>query len=227
MDACQHAQLYFSIQEGSVRISFRKMVLKSKGNLILLAAIGLTSCSSRPEQVSSSTPEQPSVIKADKPFVAAGNIEMRLSGGDYIIRAGTDEHIRVSFGGNTGNAAAEVTTTGTRANLSITHTPHSNFRATVEVPATVDLTVHLTGGNVEIARITGNKDIDSTAGNVGISISNANDYGMVDASVKVGNLDGGPFGDYGSGLAPHLKWSGPGKYTLRASLGAGNLELKR
>src|SRR5215471_4266874 len=152
------------------------MVLKSKRNLILLAAIGLTSCSSRPEQspVSSSAQEQPSVIKADKPFVAAGNIEMRLSGGDYIVRASTDEHIRVSFGGNTGNAAAEVTISGTRANLSITDTPHSNFRVTIEVPATADLIVHLTAGNLEIGKIVGSKDIDSTAGNVGISISNAN-----------------------------------------------------
>ena len=48
----------------------------------------------------------------------------------------------------------------------------------------------------------------------------------VDAAVKVGNLNAGPFGDSGSGVSPHLKWSGPGKYTLRASLGAGNLELK-
>ena len=152
---------------------------------------------------------------------------MRLSGGDYVIRAGTDEHIRVSFAGNAGNAGAEVTTNGTRASLSITDTPHNNFRATVEVPSTADLTVHVTGGNVEIAGITGNKDIDSTAGNVGISISNANDYRTVDASVKLGNLDAGPFGDSGSGFAPHVKWSGPGKYTLRASLGAGNLELKR
>ena len=209
-----------------MQISFGKMMVKSKGNLIVLAGIGLASCSSRPEQspVSSPIAEQPAVLKADKPFVAAGNIEMRLSGGDYIIRAGSDEHIRVSFGGN---AAAEVTTSGTRANLSITDTPHSNFQATIEVPATADLTVHLTGGNLEISKITGSKEIDSTAGNVGISISNTNDYGTVDASVKVGNLDGGPFGDSGSGLAPHLKWSGPGKYTLRASLGAGNLELKR
>ena len=194
-----------------MQISFGKMMVKSKGNLIVLAAIGLASCSSRPEQspVSSPIAEQPAVIKADKPFVAAGNIEMRLSGGDYVIRAGTDEHIRVSFGGNTGNAAAEVTTNGTRANLSITDTPHSNFRATVEVPATADLTVHLTGGNVQIARVTGNKDINSTAGNVAISISNANDCGTVDASVKVGNLDAGPFGDSRSGLSPHLNGRDP------------------
>jgi hypothetical protein len=125
---------------------------------------------------STSAPEQPAVIEAYKPFVAAGNIEMRLRGGDYVIRAGTDEHIRVSFAGNAGNAGAEVATNGTRASLSITDTPHNNFRATVEVPSRADLTVHVTGGNVEIAGITGNKDIDSTAGNVGISISNANDY---------------------------------------------------
>lgn len=166
-------------------------------------------------------------MKVDHPFTAAGSIEMKLESGDYIIRAGPDERIRVSFGGNTGNAAAELATNGTRANLAIRDTPHSNFRATVEVPAAADLAIHLTGGNLEIAPITGNKDINSKAGNVGISISNANDYATVDASVNVGNLDAGHFGNSGSGLSPHFKWSGPGKYTLRVSLGAGNLELKR
>jgi hypothetical protein len=195
-----------------------KAVMKTKANFVLLAAIGLASCSSRPEQ--------PPVMKIDKPFVTAGTVEMQLDGGDYIIRAGPDERIRVSFAGDSGNAAADLATSDTHANLAIRDTPHSNFRATVEVPATADITVHLTGGNLEVAGIRGNKDIDSKAGNVGISIPNSNDYGTVDAAVRVGNLNAGPFGDSGSGLSPHLKWSGPGKYTLRASLGAGNLELK-
>ena len=88
------------------------------------------------------------------------------------------------------------------------------------------VTVHLTGGNLEVGAITGNKDIDSKAGNVGISIPKPNDYGTVDAAVRVGNLSAGPYGNSSSGLSPHLKWSGPGKNTLRVSLGAGNLELK-
>jgi hypothetical protein len=117
-------------------------------------------------------------------------------------------------------------TSGTHANLAIRDTPHTNFRATVEVPATADLTVRLTGGNLEIAAITGNKNIDSKAGNVGIAIPDSNDYATVDAAVTAGNLNAGPFGDSGSGFSPHLKWSGSGKYTLRVSLGAGNLELK-
>lgn len=192
--------------------------MKSKANLVILAAIFLASCSS--------TPDQPPVVKADKPFAAAGSIEMKLESGDFTIRASPDQHIRVTFAGNIGNAVAELATSGTRANLAVRDTPHSNFRATVEVPATADLTVHLSAGNIEVSGITGNKDIDSQAGNVEISIPNSNDYGTVDATVKVGNLDAGPFGNSGSGLSPHLKWSGQGKYTLRASLGAGNLELK-
>ena len=205
-----------------MQISFGAAVMNSKANLILLAAIALASCSSRPEQAAVMAP----VIKVDKPFAAAGSIEMHLDGGDYIIRASPDERIRVSFAGNTGNAAADLGTSGTHANLAIRDTPHSNFRAIVEVPATSDLTVHLSGGNLEVAAITGNKDIDSKAGNVGIAIPNSNDYGTIDAAVKVGDLNAGPFGNSGSGLSPHLKWSGSGKYTLRASLGAGNLELK-
>jgi hypothetical protein len=188
-----------------MQISFGAAMMNSRANLILLAAIALAACSSRSEQATVMAP----VMKVDKPFAAAGSIEMHLDGGDYIIRASPDEHIRVSFAGNTGNAAADLETSGTRANLAIRDTPHSNFRAIVEVPVTVDLTVHLSGGNLEVAAVTGNKDIDSKAGNVGIAIPNSNDYATVDAAVKVGDLNAGPFGDSGSGLSPHLKWSGP------------------
>jgi hypothetical protein len=201
-----------------MQISFGEATMKLKANLILLAAVALVSCTSGPEQAP--------VMKVDKPFAAAGSIEMQLDGGEYIVRASPDERIRVSFAGNTGNATADLEISGTHANLAIGDTPHSSFRATVEVPAAADLTVHLAGGNLDVAAITGNKDIDSKAGNVAIAIPSSNDYGTVDVAVKVGNLNAGPFGDSGSGLSPHLKWSGSGKYTLRASLGAGNLELK-
>ena len=201
-----------------MQISVWGLVLKSRTSVVTLVALGLASCSSRPDQ--------PQAVKVEKPFAAAGSIEMQLEGGDYVVRAASDERIRVSFGGNTGNAVAELATNGTHANLAIRDTPHNNFRATVEVPKAADLAIHLIGGNLEIAAIMGNKEIDSKAGNVEISILNQNDYGSVDASVKVGNLKAGPFGDSGSGLSPHLRWSGPGKYGLRANLGAGNLELK-
>jgi hypothetical protein len=153
-------------------------------------------------------PDQPQTVKVEKPFAAAGSIEMQLETGDYVVRAAPDERIRVSFGGNTGNAVAELANNGTHANLAIRDTPHNNFRVTIEVPQVADLAVHLTGGNLQIAAITGNKEIDSKAGNVEIWIPNPNDYGSVDAAVKVGNLNGGPFGASGSGLSPHLQMVG-------------------
>lgn len=152
---------------------------------------------------------------------------MQLDGGNYVVRAASDERIRVSFGGSPGNAVAELTTDGSHANLAIKDTPHNNFRATIEVPKAADLTVHLTAGNLEIAPVTGSKEIDSKAGNVEVSISDPNDYRAVDASVRLGDLNAGPFGNSASGVSPHLTWSGPGKYMLRANLGTGNLEFKR
>jgi|GEM_PF-1087582 len=203
-----------------MRTPLANVATKSMTILAALAAIFLVSCSSP-------GPEHAPVVKADKPFAAAGSIQMQLDSGDYTIRAASDERIRVTFAGNIGNAVADLATTGSQANLDIRDTPHGNFRATVEVPATANLAIHLTAGNLDVSGISGNKDIDCRAGNVTISIPNSSDYAAVDAAVKVGNLDGGPFGDSGSGLSKHLNWSGPGKFTLRANLGAGNLELKR
>lgn len=94
------------------------------------------------------------------------------------------------------------------------------------MPKTADVVIRLSGGNLEVAALTGNKDIDSMAGNVELAVGSPNDYSSVDAAVKVGNLDAGPFGQSDSGLSHHFTWSGKGKYTLHANLGAGNLELK-
>ena len=52
------------------------------------------------------------------------------------------------------------------------------------------------------------------------------EYSSVDATVKAGDINAGVFGGSKSGLFQQFKWSGPGKYTLRAHLGAGNLELQ-
>jgi hypothetical protein len=171
-------------------------------------------------------PNNPPVLKAEKPFASAGSIEMELDGGNYQVRSAAGDSIRVTFSGNTGNATADLSTNGTHATLAVRDTPHNNFTATIEVPKTSDVVLRLAGGNLEMAAITGNKDIDSKAGNVEITAGSANDYASVDATVKVGNLSGGPFGEPDGSLSHHLAWSGHGKYTLRANLGAGNLELK-
>ena len=165
---------------------------------------------------------------ADKPFVAGGSINIQLEGGEYEVRAAADNHIRVTFSGRVGNAVADVATNDRRADIKISKTPRSgNFRAVIEVPKTSDLVLRLTGGDLTVTGITGNKDIEATAGDVKIDAGNPADYASVDAAVKVGDLSGGPFGGAkGEFISKSLNWSGKGKYKLHAKLGAGDLKLR-
>ena len=192
-------------------------------------AIFLVACSTPNSQEQPVAAEKTAADKtaAEKPFAPGGNIEMQLDGGDYTLRAAADNQIRVSFGGNTGDARAEVTVDGARANVGVKNTPHSNFRAAIEVPRSSNIVVHLSGGNLQVEGIAGDKDITSGGGNVEIAIADPNEYANAEGSVKAGDLDASAFGKSASGLAPHFEWQGPGKYKLHATLGAGNLALKR
>jgi hypothetical protein len=200
--------------------------VRTGGTLIsvLLTFFLCESCSSPPETTTETA--KPTAM-ADKPFASGGKIHVELDGGSYAVRPAADEHIRVTFSGNVGNARTELTTNGSQAHVAIEDTPSSNFQATIEVPNPADLVVRLSGGNLEIAAISGNKEIESIAGNVDIAVGDPNEYSSVDGSVKAGDIQAGVFGGSRSGLLQRFTWSGSGKYTLRASLGAGNLTLKQ
>ena len=164
-------------------------------------------------------------VVADKAFVSAGKITMSLDGGSYIVRAAGDNHVRVTLTGNTGNAKTEVTTGATEATVQVNDTPR-NFRATIDLPSAADLVVNFKGGELVMEPITGNKTIQSYGGDIRIGVGNPDDYSRVDATLKAGDIDASAFGGSKSGLLPHFTWSGPGKYSLRADLGAGNLVLR-
>lgn len=184
--------------------------MRTNSTAAILLAIGLLGCS---------PPEPQQEIKvADQPFV---------SGGAYSIRPSADDHIRVSLSVSRDNPSKTgLTIDKTNAKLTVEDTPKNNFNATIEVPKASDLVLHLSGGNLEIGPITGNKDIETGGGNVQISVGDPNDYASVDASVKAGNLEAGPFGETKSGLLQNFNWTGHGKYKLHVQLGAGNLELQ-
>jgi len=167
----------------------------------------------------------------EKLFVSAGRIEMQLGAGTYTIRPASDTHIRVIIGENSPRARVALTANATRATVAVTETPSNNFQATIEVPKTSDLIVRLSGGNLVLSGITGNKDIDSVAGNAEIAIGDLNDYASMEATVKAGDLNVGAFTgaktEDSFGLLHRASWSGKGKYKLRANLGAGNLVLRK
>jgi hypothetical protein len=164
---------------------------------------------------------------ADKAFVAGGKVDIHLDAGDYEVRASPDNHVRVTMTGKTGNATVDVAVAGGHADVTVKDTAHTNFKCVIEVPKVSDVAIRLSAGDLVVGEIAGSKDIASTAGDVRIAVGNMDDYAKVDASVKVGDLSPGPFGGSKKEgfISQSVSWSGKGKYTLRASLGAGDLKL--
>ncbi len=164
---------------------------------------------------------------ADKPFVSGGKIDVHLDAGDYEVRAGAGNHVRVTMSGNSGNATVAVDISGSHADVTVTNTTHTNFHCVIEVPKTSDVAIRLSAGDLDVGAITGSKDIESTAGDLKIAVGRLEDYASVDASVRVGDLSGGPFGSPdGSFVAHSIKKTSKGRYTFRAHLGVGDLTLR-
>lgn len=203
--------------------------MKSVRVFAILVAAGLnaSACLQTRDKADASekTVDKP-VVAAEKPFAAGGKVDIHLDGGGYDVQAAADDRIRVTLSGNVGNAKVELAAEGTHADVTVKDTPNNNFHATIEVPKTADLVIRLSGGDLVMAPIAGNKDIEAYGGDIKIGVGEANDYSSVDASVKAGDINAGVFGGSKSGLLQHFTWTGPGKHTLRASLGAGDLVLR-
>ncbi len=164
---------------------------------------------------------------AEKEFVSGGKIEMRLESGDYHIRASSDNRIHVRWNeASAKGVRVKLTTNGKSADVRVENTPHDNFHAVIEVPALTDVRVQLTAGNLEMAGIKGDKDIEANAGNLNISVGSSNDWGDVDASVTAGDVNAPAFHESRGGLFRSFKWKGPGKYRLHAHLMAGDVNLR-
>jgi hypothetical protein len=212
------------------RRAWRSAVGSGVGAAMIFAAACGGSESPRTQAETQPRPQAEGAARAaevtEKPFASGGKIEMQLEAGNYTVRAGSGNAIRVTLGGNVGSAKVDVTTGGAQASVSVKETPHNNFQATIEVPRSADVVIRLTAGDLKVEAIDGSKDIESNAGNVDVVTGDSKDYASVDAAVKAGDLNAGVFGESQSGLFRSFTWSGSGKYTLRARLLAGNLTLR-
>ena len=167
-------------------------------------------------------------VHAEKTFQNHGRVEMQLSGGDYEVRAGAADKIVVTatsdqdFGGKA--VRADVTILGTIAKIH-TDGPHSNFHVVIEIPPETNLYIRLTAGYMRLKGITGNKDIESHAGDLSIDVGDPDSYRTVDASVGAGDLNAPCFGVNKGGLFRSFRQERKGHFTLHAHLGAGDLNL--
>ena len=187
--------------------------------VLLCVAVGL---------FATSTLAQSSPQRVEKAFQGGGQIQMRLGSGDYELRAGRGDRILIEWTAKNDANAAKVKTklniVGGSAKLHISG-PHNDLHAVIEIPSETNLVIHLAAGDIRIGEIVGNKDISSHVGDLDINVGNANDYGRVEASVKVGDLNAVAFGASKEGFFRSFHYQGKGKYVLRAHVGVGDLNL--
>jgi hypothetical protein len=165
------------------------------------------------------------------PFMGGGTVHLRLSSGDYSVRPGTSSQIRVRWEPGEGHHPQDLKKvkvaldkSGNVATLR-TDGPTKHVRFTIEIPAQSDLFLNMRAGDVRITGIEGNKDVHMTAGDLTIEVSPAS-YSLVHATVKIGDLHGKAFGKSSDGFGNSLNWTGAGKYTLNATMFAGDLSLQ-
>jgi hypothetical protein len=146
----------------------------------------------------------------EKDFVSGGKVKMTLESGDYEVRPSSDNRIHVRWNEADKGVAVKLTTNGKSADLRVENTPHNHFHAKIEVPAATDLRIRMTAGDLTVGEIKGDKDIEMNAGDLRVSVGNANDWREVDASVTAGDLNASPFQARTGGLFRSIKWKGPG-----------------
>jgi hypothetical protein len=163
-----------------------------------------------------------------KAFAPGQRVSMDLSAGDYTIRAGRDDRVFVRWetdDPDAGQFHVTVDVRGTEAFI-VSGGDTKLYKVTIELPALTEITTRLSAGDLRIRDITGHKDVRSWAGDITIDVGQPNNYRTVSASVTAGDLTAVPFGVFKGGLFRSFTWNGPGTYTLKVRLTAGDLKLR-
>jgi hypothetical protein len=163
-------------------------------------------------------------------FPSGGQLDLHIRSGEIHIVGGDENKVVVTVTGKRGSdstdIAARFTGSGSFGKLRIQGGPNNEVTITIQVPRNSDLAVRVAAGDLEVKDITGNKNVDLTAGNLTIGVGNPAEYAHVDASVTTGSILANPFGESRGGLFRSFEKFGGGKYKLVAHVGAGDLTLK-
>jgi hypothetical protein len=159
----------------------------------------------------------------ERAFADGGNVRLRLSSGDYVIKAGNRDRIFIRWRNENPKVKIDLSVSGSDA-LIRTEGPTKHVKTVIEIPMHSDLYLRMRAGDVRISGIEGNKDVHLTAGDLKIDIEPAS-YSCVRGAVTFGDLNAGPLGISKGGIKSSFEWHGGGKYKLDASLFAGDLTL--
>ena|SRR5207302_2495821 len=163
-------------------------------------------------------------------YPSGSQLSLHLRSGDVRIVGSTEHKVSVRVDARDLEKAREVRVTFDRSEhsgeLHVSGGPKNDIQITVEVPKDTGLYVRMPAGELEISGVTGDKDVQTHAGELILHVGNPGDYSHVDASVMTGGIDAPPFHEDHGGLFRSFHKDGNGKYKLHAHVGAGDLTLR-
>jgi hypothetical protein len=102
---------------------------------------------------------------------------------------------------------------------------NTNIDVDLEVPENSNLDVHEKVGDLTVENIEGNKDLNLGVGDIRIADGHSG-YRFVHASAGIGDVNSAGYGRTTGWLGKTLRYSGDGKYELRAHVGVGDINLE-
>jgi hypothetical protein len=176
------------------------------------------------------------IVLTGKPhmeFDCPANLPLHLNirSGEIHIAGSDDQKVTVDLAGRNADKIQDVrgrlSVDKHIAELRLTGGPNSELEIIIHVPRNSDLTARIFAGEVDVENVIGNKDLELHAGELNIEVARAEDYGHVDISVGIGEVDSGIFGsDSKAGFFRTISRDAGGKYRLHAHVGTGQLSLR-
>ena len=160
-------------------------------------------------------------------------MHLRLSVGDVRIKRGDSDKIRLHYTVKSDrdkkvkDSTVDFDVHGRDANIEFHAASSSNTEIDVEleVPQNTNLDVHDKVGDITVKDIEGDKDLELGVGDIRIEVERSA-YHIVRASTGIGDVNGSGYGETSGWLGKTLKYSGDGKYELRAHVGVGDITLE-
>ena len=160
-------------------------------------------------------------------LIPGASLKLELSSGNYTIESGSEDRLVIQSLAKDPEDQKKVRfgLSATREEAAVKVNGPSHLEVSIQIPKNVNLSVRLNGGRLTMSGVEGDKDIESSAGQVNINIGRPQDYRAVDASVNSGDIDAPAFPGVRSGMVHSFNTTGPGKYRLHVHLGAGQIRL--
>jgi hypothetical protein len=158
-----------------------------------------------------------------------GSLLLKLRGGDVHITRGADpQHIVVRYTPDPKKPDEEKKVQfrsrvhGSQVQVEIKAPVSLSVEAEVEVPSPIALEVHLTGGDLTVEGVEGDKNLQLFAGDLKVDVGTLQNVRDAEVSVRVGDIEVPPIGEVHGWLGHTWKYQGNGRYRLYAHTGFGD-----